>query len=853
MHKRILYILPLFSLLMFATNISKGQQMTTIKGLITDSLTGEPLPFVNIIFMGKHIGTTTDFDGKYNLSTQWASQQVQVSFLGYKTYVKTIKTGQSQTINIKLSPSNIQLNAVTIKGEKKRYRNKNNPAVDLIKNVVDKKDFNRQKSLKYYQYDKYEKVEMSLNNFTERFQNKKGLRKFQFIFNYVDTSKVNGKPYLPVYLKETSSRVYYRNSPETMREYIDGDRTVGLEGYLDQDGITSINKSLYTDIDIYNNDIFFMTNQFVSPVSVIAPTFYKFFIVDTSFVDGIKCYNLAFLTRNPQDFGFTGNIWITADTNYAVKKVELGVGKDHSLNFVSDVKIVLDYEQTKSGAWVKANDETTVDYSFSEKRVGMFAHRTVAYRNRVFNQQMPDSTYGGVQTAIYMDGSRKRAKDWWSENRLIPLSRSEAGVEEMMTKVQNVPAFKRFMDILMLLFAGYKDFGPIDVGPINTFYSFNSVEGLRLRVGGKTNVKFSDRLMLEGFYAYGTKDERHKYLGAVTYSFRKIDNQFLEFPVQALKVTYQHDTKIPGQDLKFFAEDNFLLSFKRGISDKMTYNDLFKLEFIKELNKGFSYTLTYKYLEQSAAGNWRWDYSDKDPIQKTADGITTSEFGINFRYAPNEQFYQGKTYRIPIFNKYPVFQLKVNAGAKNLLNGQYDYQTVTTNFFKRFYMSVAGYGDMEFEAGKIWGKVPLPLLFIHNANQTYAYQLQAYNMMNFLEFATDQYISLNYTHYFNGLIFNRIPLFKKLKFREVMSFKGLYGTISDRNMPTKNGGLFLFPTASDGTSLTYTPDREPYIEASVGIANILKFLRVDLVKRITYLDHPNVPEYGIRARFKFDF
>ncbi|NVN93953.1 MAG: carboxypeptidase-like regulatory domain-containing protein [Bacteroidetes bacterium] len=852
---RSLNIISLFSILLFIYpfNSVKSQELTTVRGIITDSVTNDPLPFVNIIFQGKNIGTTTDFDGKFSLSTKWASSTIKVSFVGYDPIVKKITIGKSQYLEIKLRPHNIDLKEVVIKTESKRYRNKDNPAVELIRKVIDNKKRNRGEAAKYYEYKRYEKLEMSLNNFGNKFFDKPILRKLKFVLEYVDTSKVNGKPYLPFYLKESLSRVYYKQDGDIKREFVDGQRVVGLEKYIDQDGANSINKSMYTDIDIYDNDIFFMTNQFVSPTSVIAPTFYKFFIIDTVMVDNRKCINLGFIPRNKISMGFTGNLYITDDTLYVIKRVDMGVCKDISLNFVNDVKIEQDFSLTKEGFWALNKDEMTIDYSLSKKGLGMFAHKTVTYNDRMYNLERPDSNYRGVQKSIVAENASQQPMTYWNSNRPIPLSHSEKGVEEMMIRVQNVPAFKRFMNIVMLIFAGYEEVGPIDIGPVNTFYSFNEVEGLRLRVGGKTNLKFSDRVMLEGFYAYGTKDEKSKYLGAITYSFRNIKTMFNEFPSNNIKFTYQHDTKIPGQELKFFAEDNFLLSFKRGISDKMTYNDLYKLEYNQELTKGISYGMSFKYLEQSPGGNWKWNYRDNESNKVYKDKITTNEIGINFRFAPNEQFYQGKTYRIPIYNQYPIIQLRGNFGLKNLMNGEYNYQCLNVNIFKRFYMSILGYSDLELDGGRIWGNVPYPLLFVHNANQTYAYQIQAYNMMNFLEFVSDKYASMNYTHYFNGLFLNRIPLFKRLKFRELVSVKALFGEVGDNNNPYKNHDLLAYPTDANGNPLTFTLDGKPYVEASVGVSNILKFLRVDLVKRMTYMENPNVPSWGIRARFKFDF
>ncbi len=852
---RILKFLLIFVilLLIYPAEKVKSQQLTTVRGIVTDSITNEPLPFVNIIFQGKNIGTTTDFDGKFSISSQWASSIIKASFVGYHPFVKKIILGKSQYIEIKLRPQNIDLKEVVIKTEVKKYKNKDNPAVELIRKVIDKKKFNKGESASYYEYSKYEKLEMSLNNFTSKFMEKRILRKLKFIFDYVDTSKVNGKPYLPFYLKESLSRVYYKQENDTKREFFDAKRVVGLEEYVDQEGISSINKSMYTDIDIYDNDIFFMTNQFVSPTSIIATAFYKFFIIDTVIIDNRRCINLGFIPRNQISMGFTGNLYITDDTLYAIKKVDMGVGKDISLNFVSDVKIEQDFAPTVEGYWALTKDEMTVDFNLSKKGLGMFGHKTIHYSNRLYNIKRSDSTYRGVQKEIVFENTNNMPISYWNLNRPYPLSKSEMGVEEMMKRVQNVAAFRRFMDVLMLFIAGYKDVGPIDIGPINTFYSFNDVEGLRLRVGGKSNLKMSNRILFEGFYAYGTKDKKSKYLGGITYSFRKIKNIFNEFPTNNIKFTYQHDTKIPGQELKFFAEDNFLLSFKRGVSDKMTFNDMYKLEYSMELTKGFSYGLSFKFLKQSPVGNWRWNYINNEGNPAFINSISTNELGITLRFAPNEQFYQGKTYRIPIYNQYPVIQLRGNFGMKDVINGTYSYQCFSINIFKRFFISLIGYSDVEIDAGRILGNVPYPLLFIHNANQTYAYQLQAFNMMNFLEFVSDRYASVNYTHYFNGFFLNRIPLFKRLKFRELFSVKALIGDVGANNDPNKNKQLLAYPTDAYGNPLTFSLESAPYVEASVGVSNILKFVRVDLVKRLSHLNHPNAPTLGIRARFKFDF
>jgi hypothetical protein len=408
------------------------------------------------------------------------------------------------------------------------------------------------------------------------------------------------------------------------------------------------------------------------------------------------------------------------------------------------------------------------------------------------------------------------------------------------------------MDIATLFLSGYKSFGKVEVGPVNTFYSFNPIEGFRLRFGGRTTTDFSKRVYFETYAAYGFKDRKWKYFVSGTYSFN--NKSVYHFPLNYVRASFQRDTKIPGQDLQFVQEDNFLLSFKRGDNNRWLYNDIYKLEYVREFENRLSYKIGFTQWRQTPAGVLRYENFDGDSALQNAGSLSNTEANFELRYAPHEQYYQGKLYRTPIINKYPIFTLRYNAGLKGVFEGQNRYHNVALNISKRVYLSQFGFADVTTEGGYIFGKnILFPLLSIHRANQTYAYQLNSYNLMNFLEFVSDHYASLDVQYYMNGFIFNKIPLLKKLKLREVFSFKGLVGGLRDENNPGLNPSLYRFPVDADGKPISYTLSREPYIEGSVGIANIFKLLRVDLVKRFTYLDNPNVSEWGIRARFRLDF
>jgi hypothetical protein len=276
-----------------------------------------------------------------------------------------------------------------------------------------------------------------------------------------------------------------------------------------------------------------------------------------------------------------------------------------------------------------------------------------------------------------------------------------------MDSLKNMKSYRRLMDWATFLLAGYKAAGPFDIGPVNAFYSFNPVEGLRLRFGGRSTPKFSKRLYFETYAAYGFKDEKIKYFLSGAYSFN--GKSIYSFPMNFLRVGFQHDTKIPGQELQFVQEDNFLLSFKRGDNNKWLYNDIFTAEYVREFGKNISYTFGFKNWKQQAAGNIVYQKPTGSDVTTVPD-ITTSELSAELRWAPHEQFYQGKAYRIPIYNKYPIFRLRYIAGIKGLVKGDYDYQQLTLNIFKRFYLSQFGYADVVTEGGYIFGQLPYPLL-----------------------------------------------------------------------------------------------------------------------------------------------
>lgn len=836
----------LFMLMAFVPAMAQ----TVVKGTIVDAVSKEPLQYVSVVFKNGR-GTVTDSLGQYTLRGTGNIAAIVVSYIGYKTIQKDIVVGKEQTIDLELETDPKAMNNVTVTTTKRaKYRNKGNPAVELIRRVIDNKPLNRPDKYDYVEYDQYEKLEVSLSSVPEKLTNSKMLRKYQFLIENTDTTKLQGKALLPVYLEEKLSQKYYRKSPEKTKTIVRGEKRVNYGEYIDNDGVSSYLNRLIMDVDIYDNNIPLFTYQFLSPIADLSPTFYMFYIRDTiTDESGVKLIKMYFTPRNTNDLLFRGNMYITLDGNYAVQRLDMFLSRNVNLNFVRDLRIDLDFEKNPDGRYHLSKSHIMAEAAVTKgSSGGFFGERTVSFKNYLINQPRPDSVYDGA-SLVRNDKVDKLPDDFWVQNRHDSLTETEAKVYSNIDSLERMPSFRRTMAIATLLFSGYTSVGPFEVGPAAAFYGFNPVEGFKLRLGGRTTPKLSKRIYFETYGAYGFKDEKWKYFLSTTYSLN--NKSIYTFPLKYIRASYQHDTKIPGQELQFVQEDNLLLSFKRGLNDKWIYNDIFKLEYVQEFKSRLSYTLAFRNWKHTPAGGIIYNKFDNGAIT-TVPSITTSEVSAQIRWAPNEQFYQGKVYRIPIINKYPIFTLRYTAGVKGLMKGEYSYHNLNLRAEKRVFMSQLGYSDLILEGGYTFGNAPYPLLSIHRANQTYAYQLNSYNLMNFQEFVSDHFAALSIDHHFNGLIFNRIPLLKKLKLRELLSAKFIWGGLRDENNPNLNPELINFPTAN-GVTTTFALNKKPYIEGSVGIGNIFKLFRVDLVRRFNYKENPNISTWGVRARFKFDF
>jgi len=849
-HFVILLIAGLLTLILRQTAVAQG---TTVSGTVSDAKTHKAVPFATIVFTGTSNGTSTDTSGHFRVSANVTANRISISHTGYATKIQQIKAGQEQTVDIALNPINLQLSEVKVfSAKKKRYTNKDNPAVELIRKVIANKEKNRPEAYSFTQFNKYEKMFFSLSNLSENFKNRKMFRNYQFLFQQQDSSAIGGKNLLPMYAEEKLSENYYRKDPEKSKQIVTAQKQVKYdENFIDNEGMRQYFNRMYQDINIYDNSISLLSNQLLSPIANSAPASYKFFIVDTLKDQSPQLLKLSFTPRNTTDMLFEGSIYITLDGNYAVENAVLSVNKNINLNFVRQMQALLSFEKNPDGRYHLSSSDLKMDFGLNKnKGGGIFGQRTVTIQDFIINSSPPRTTYDGPAVVIAKD-SEEKSDAFWAENRLDTLSDQQRDIYKNIDSLQTIPSFKRTMDMVTLFVAGYKNFGPFEIGPVNTFYSFNPVEGLRLRLGGRTTTALSERYYFETYGAYGFDDKRFKYFLSGTYSLN--NRSIYRFPQHYLRASYQRDTKIPGQELQFVQESSLLLSYKRGKNDIWLYNDIFRLDYVHEFSNHFSFNAGFKAWTQSPAGALSFQNTLNGRPNNVRD-LSTTELSLQLRYAPKEKFYQGKLYRTPIPDKYPVFTLQYNQGIKGLVGSDYSYQSITGNITKRFYWSQLGYTDVGAEANNVFGQAPYPLLSIHRANQSYAFQFQSYNLMNYLEFVSDHYVAINIDHSFNGFFFNKVPLLKKLKWREAIDFKSLWGSIRSENDPAGHPELLSFPVRTEtGIPITNTLSNGAYVEGSVGISNIFKILRIDYVRRFTYLDNPGIARNGLRFFVKVDF
>ena len=851
MGKKIVFLL----ISLFSVWIANGQN-TIIRGVVTDSITGERLPYVSLIFKGTTIGTATDGDGNFSFSALTDVKNLEVSYLGYDTKEVKVIPGKTNNLKIKLAPNGITLNEVVVKPKKEKYSKKENPAVKFVKQVIASRESNDPRNHDYFQYDQYEKMVFAMNDYHPKPKKNGKPGKFDFLIDFVDTLDV-GTTILPVSEKEKVESVYYRKEPKSEKRIVKGNKSSGVDEIFSRDGIQQFLNEVFREVDIFKNDIPLFLQRFVSPLSTIGPNYYKYYLLDTLNVNGQECVDLGFVPFNSETFGFTGHLFVTLDSTFFVQKAILNVPKDINLNFVSGMTIEQTFKRTPDSTRIITKDDINVNFKLSEKSKGMYARRLNIYSNHSFDEPDAEQVFVFKESApvITLKDAYQQSEDFWISNRPEEaIKKNPNSVEKLMAKFRSVPIFYITEKVVSVLVSGYiptnKDplKSKFEFGPMNTAISGNAIEGARFRVGGTTTTAFSRNLFFDGYMAYGTKDEKLKYDALVEYSFNDRKEYRKEFPLNSIRLEYMYDINQLGQQYMYASKDNMFLAWKRQKDTRATYLRQAELTYYHEHYNGLAYGAVIRNRREYATEYAVFDRIGPDGTISPVKSYDMTELELKFRYAKDEKFYQTRNLRYPITFDALIFNFSHVMAKKDLLGSSYDYHRTDIGIQKRFWFSAFGYIDLITKAGKVWNKVPYPLLILPNANLSYTIQPESYTNMNAMEFISDEYASWDLTYYMNGNLLNRLPLVKKLKWREVFCFRGLWGHLTDKNNPMNGGdGLYLFPDGS------YTLGKAPYMEASVGIENIFKFLRLDYVWRLNYRDHPGIQTKGVRFMMRMSF
>ena len=853
------YIKSFLLFLLLGCCISVSAQ--NIQGVVTDSLTNDPIPYLSVFYEGKGVGSITDNDGHYKVETRKGWNKLTFSAVGYVTKVVNIIPGVTKNLNVRMRPDDIMLDEVVVKPKREKYSRKNNPAVELMKKVIAHKNNNKLSENDYYQYNKYQKITMSLNDVTPEMLEKGMYKKMPFLKDQIELCEETNKFILPISVDETASQKIYRKHPKSEKTIIKGMSSTGVnELFATGDMLSTVLKDVFTDVNIYDNDIRLLQYPFISPISSSdAISFYKFYIMDTTFVDKDKCFHLTFVPNNSQDFGFTGHLYVLADSSYTVKKCTMNLPKKSGVNFVDNMDIIQEFEQLPNGEWVLKTDDMIVEMTLMKIMQGFQIRRTTRYSDYAFDE-LPQQLFKRKGAEIKEADAMMRGDDFWNQYRPVPLTQTESSMDMLVKRLEQMPGFKYVIFVLKAFIENFVETGTkdnpskVDIGPVNTMISNNYIDGLRLRMSAQTTANLNPHLFFKGYYAYGFKDHRSKYMGEVEYSFNKKEYLPREFPKNSITFSYQYDVMSPTDKFLKTDKDNVFVSFKTSTVDQMSYVRNIALKYENETQFGLKTTVEVKHSTDEPTGGLA--YITNDDQKTLVPEIQTMEASLAFRYAPGETFVNTKQRRIPVSFDAPVFTLSHTTGFKGVLGGEYNFNLTEVGLYKRFWFSSWGKIDMFVKGGAQWNKVPFPLLIMPAANLSYILQRETFNLINNMEFLNDRYASLDVSWDLNGKIFNRIPLLKKLKWREAIGFKMLYGHLTDKNNPMKHPGdseLFLFPTR-DGRTTSFVMDpKTPYMECSVGIHNIFKILHIDYVRRLNYLDHPDANKWGVRFMVMMTF
>ena len=839
-------IRTLFAFFLLAVTMTVNAQK--ISGVVVDAETGDTLLYPSASYKGHHVAVSGNAMGAYTIQRHngW---QLTFSAVGYKSKTVNVTASTPSVLNVKLKPDTKQLSEVVVKSKRGKYSRKDNPAVELMRRVIEAKKKTDLENHDFLQYSKYQKITLAVNDIKPSDLDSGFFAKKQWLIDQIETSPFNHKLILPVSVDETVTQHIYRKAPKTEKSIIKGQSSTGVNQLIQTGDILNVAlKDVFTDVDIYDDYVRLLQYPFVSPIGKNAIGFYRYYIQDTVYVDRDLCYHLGFLPNNQQDFGFRGELYILADSSLHVKRCDLTIPRRSDVNFVDNLHVSQQYTKLANGEWALTVDDMIVEMKLARAFGNFLVTRVTRLSDYAFDE-IPRQLFKGKAKERKEADAMMRDEAFWNQYRSVELTKSESSMDAFIHRIEQLKGFKYFIFAGKALIENFVETGDVnhpskfDIGPVNTMMSKNFIDGYRFRLSGQTTANLNKHWFASGYIARGIDSKKTYYDGQLTYSFNKKEYLPREFPKRTITFSSSYDVMAPSDKYMPTDKDNVFTAFKWTTVDKMMFYNRQKLAFEYEQEWGLK-TLAYIKREvNEAAGN----------IEFGRQKLNTTELSLQLQLAPGRTYINTKQRRLPINLDAPVFGLGHTLGIKGFLGGDYRYNLTEASIYKRFWVGSWGKIDTYLKAGAQWNKVPFPLLIMPAANLSYIVEDGTFNLINNMEFLNDRYASLDVSWDLNGKILNRIPLLKKLKWREYIGVKCLWGDLTDKNNPMlpENVGdpeLWQFPQGS------YVMDpKRPYVELIAGVHNIFKLLHVEYVRRLNYKYLPTAHKDGIRFMVRMTF
>lgn len=857
-----------FALLFTGLAVS-AQTEGVLTGIVTDAATGDTIYYPSVSYKGQHIAVSGTAKGEYTIVRK-EGLVLTFSAVGYAPVQVVVKASTPKTLNIKLKSDTRQLAEVVVRQKRGKYSRKDNPAVELMRRVIAAKKRTRLENHDFFQYTKYQKITLAMNDITPTQIDSGFIGKRRWMLDQVEHCPYNNKLILPVSVDETVTQHIYRKQPKTERDIIKGQSSTGINQLIQTGDIMDIMlKDVFTDVNIYDNDVRLLRHHFTSPIGNSAISFYRYYIEDTLYVGKDLCYHLQFTPNNGQDIGFRGELYIVADSTLHVKRCNLTLPIQSGVNFVQNLQVRQEFAQLENGEWALSEDDMIAEIDVSGLLQKAIVIRTTRLNNYAFDE-LPAKLFKGSGREKREADAMMRDEAFWKKYRAVELSKSESSMDEFVHRVEQMKGFKYIIFGLKALIENFVETGgkdhpsKVDIGPVNTMFTRNFIDGFRTRISAQTTANLSRHWFLAGYMARGWGSKKNYYSGEITYSFNRKEYLPREFPKRTVSFKSTYDIMSPSDKFLRTDKDNVFTALKWAKVDAMMFYNRQQLTLEREEEWGMKTTLSLRTEENEAAGSLFFEklsnffppiiFPNTDVSSLLHNGkIRTTELLFELEIAPGRTFINTKQRRIAINLEAPVITLSHAVGLNGVLGGQYRYNFSEVGLFKRFWLRSWGKFDVQLRAGAQWDKVPFPLLIMPAANLSYIVQKGSFNLINNMEFLNDRYASVDLAWDMNGKIFNRIPLLKKLKWREYIGFKGLWGSLTDKNNP------FLFQNMGDAT-LMYFPEgshvmnpKRPYMELIVGVHNIFKLFHVQYVRRLNYNELPTAQKQGVRLMMRMSF